>query len=639
MILWNSDYPHKTISLISKWIPAFAGMTATILVLLFIFSKTVSAAGEFSTTYDINYLVQPDGSTDVVEKIKLKNLTDRFFPSSFSVILPGTEITDISASDKQGPLQVVSEPDSSSTKVTVTFTNQQIIGLNKEYDWELRFKDKGVTRNLGSVWNINLPKISQQAQVDGLSLTLSVPTSFGDPDYISPQPSRTTESGGRINLNFTNNELLTTGISAIFGNTLNFEFETSYILKNSSILPKYENIVIPSGSAYQKTYITSIEPRPVNTESDALGNSIAIFKIDPNREIEVKVRGHISTFLNQQYKDVLSSKETEMYTSETEFWEKNNPNIRNKLQEILLENNPETDFEKARVIDKYVANFLRFDRTRIEKNDFVRFGSVTALNNPERALSAEFLDLETSLFRAAGIPTRQVIGFALKNGSVKPFSYSNQNLHTWLEFFDPSKGWVISDPAWENTTSGADFFAFNDLNHLALAFSNGEKEDYILPTNINVQVYEGELSEKKGAALDIQVEKQILSGFPSKAKIKINNLGNSAFPASTLEISTSKILLEFPNSQPETIKLIETPEIPPFGNLEYSFNLKTGAIWHSYQDAFQVRFTGTDDTRIIDVVPILSYKIFAVEIFGGLIIIALFYIVILLLHHKSSKKE
>lgn len=624
--------------LVFNWIPAFAGMTIGLLFfVLYFFSNPVFAANEFSTSYDIVYSVNSDGTTDVIENIKLKNLTDKFFPSSFSVTLPGTEITDILAADSQGNLEVTTATESASTKVNVKFSNQQIIGLNKEYAWSLKFKDKGIARSLGKVWSVNLPKISQQTQVENLALTLSVPSSFGDPDFISPKPGRVTESGGKINLSFTRNELLASGISAIFGNSLNYQFDTSFILKNATIFPKYEKLVLPGNSAYQKAYLTNIDPRPENTSVDDLGNTIATFKVNPGKEYEVKVRGNIQTFLNSQYKDVLTQKEREFYSGESKFWDKNNPNIKNKLSEIMTGKSPVDDFEKARLIDKYVSGFLQFDPSRIEKNDFVRFGSVTALNNPEKALSAEFIDLQSALLRAAEIPTRQVIGFALKAGEGKPFSYSNQNLHTWVEFFDPNRGWVISDPAWESTTRGADFFAFNDLNHLALAYSNG-KEDFLLPTSVETKIFEGDLSEQKGADLDIQVSSQILSGFPSKAKIKINNLGNSAFPATTLNIETSKILLEFKGEQPSTTKSINTPEIPPFGNLEYEFNLKTGAIWHSYQDAFQVKFSGVDQTKIITVTPILSYQIFAIEIFGALIIILLFYVLTLLVHHKSAKK-
>lgn len=628
----------KIQTLVSNWIPACAGMTVSILILLVIFSRTAFAANEFSTSYDIVYSVSEDGNTEVTENIKLKNLTDKFFPSSFSVTLPGTSVSEIAASDKQGELEVQSKQEGANTKVTINFTNTQIIGFNKEYFWTLKFKDKSLARNFGKVWNVNLPKISQQAQVENLALILSVPSSFGDPDFISPKEDRVTESGGKINLGYTKNQLLTSGISAIFGNSLNFEFEASFIIKNNSIFPKYENIVIPGNSAYQKAYIRSIEPRPENVTQDSLGNTQAVFKVNSRQEYEVKVKGNMTTFLNPQEKDVLSEKERKLYLSESKFWDNNNPTIKNKLSEIMLGKNPTNDFEKARLIDNYVSGFLQFDKSRVDKNDFARFGSVTAMNNPEKALSAEFVDLTTALLRAADIPTRQVIGFALKSGDQKPFSYSNQNLHSWLEFYDANRGWLIADPAWESTTRGADFFAFNDLNHLALAYSNGS-DNFLLPGNVDTKIFEGELKEEKGADLDIQVSKQILSGFPAKAKVRMNNLGNSAFPPSELQIETSKILLEFPGEQPITTRTINTPEIPPFGNIEYDFNLKTGAIWHSYQDAFQVKFAGVDDTRILTVVPILSYQIFAIEIFGGLIIIALFYIMTLLIHHRSVKKS
>ena len=598
---------------------------------------SVKAAGEFSTSYDIQYSVSEDGTTDVTQNIKLKNLTDKFFPSSFTVTLPGTEIDQIEAKDKQGFLQTEVKIEGQNTKVIINFTNQQVIGLGKEYPWSLTFKDKTITRKLGKVWNINLPKISQQTEVENLALSLFVPTTFGDPDFISPKPSRTTESGGKINLLFTKNELLASGISAIFGDSLNFDFDASYILKNDAIFPKYFNVVIPGNSAYQRAFIKSIEPKPENVAKDELGNTLAIFKVNSNQEYEVKVKGNIKTYLNSQQKDVLTEAERVFYTSESEFWDTTNPNTKTKLSEILMDQTP-SEFDKARMIDKYVSNFLQFDPSRIEKNDFSRFGSITALNNPEKALSSEFVDVESALLRSSGIPTRQVIGFALKSAN-KPFSYSNQNLHTWLDFYDNNLGWVITDPTWEHTTSGADFFAFNDLNHIALAFSNGE-EDFVLPGSIETRIYEGELNEQKAADLNIEVDKEILSGFPSKGKVKINNLGNVAFPASTLQIDTAKILLEFPGGeQPLITKTINTPEIPPFGHVEYEFNLKTGAIWNSYQDAFQVKFAGVDDTRIITITPILSYKIYAVEIIGALILIALFYVLIVILHHKSAIKN
>jgi len=111
------------------------------------------------------------------------------------------------------------------------------------------------------------------------------------------------------------------------------------------------------------------------------------------------------------------------------------------------------------------------------------------------------------------------------------------------------------------------------------------------------------------------------------------------FPESELKVDTSKILIELRGTTPSITALIKTPEIPAFGNLEFDLDLKTGAIWHSYQDVFQVTFAGVTDTRVITVEPILSYRIFVVEIAGGFIMIALFYVLVFLVHHKSAKKH
>ncbi len=612
------------------------------------------AAGEFSTGYAIIYSVSEDGSTDVNESIKLKNLTEKFFPSSFSVVLPGSGISGIEASDTQGSLEVQSKAENANTKLVVKFTNQQIIGLNKEYIFNLQFKDKNIAENLGRVRVVNIPKLTQGAQIEDSTFTLSVPTNFGDPDYISPVPKRVDESGGRINFLFDEKTFSKSGISAIFGNELNFSFNLIYKIKNDSIFPKFIKAAFPSDSNFQQSFINSIEPKPENTETDSIGNNLGVFKLNPLGSLEVKVTGNIKTLLKGQKREFIDSLERKLYLSDTKFWDSSSPIIKNKVLEILESSKPQNIYEKAKEIDKFVSNFLQFDEQR-RNGDFKRFGSVTALNNPGRALSSEFVDLEIALLRNAEIPARQVIGFSnpeeskqslrsddlkqsLRSDDLKPFSYTNQKLHTWVEFYDEERGWVTSDPAWENTTKGIDYFDFNDLTHIKLANSIAS-DGFVLPAEVEVNILESEINELKGAELDVKVDSKILSGFPSKAKIKINNLGNTSFPASELKIDTSKILVERLGSKPSQSVSIKTGRIPPFGNLEYEFNLKTGAIWHSYQDIFQVSFQGVPDTRVITVEPILTYRIFAVEIFGSLSIIFLFYVLIILIHGKSVKKS
>lgn len=609
----------------------------SLLVLIFlVIPSDIFAANEFSSAYTVNYSVNPDGVTEVVEEIKLKNLTEKFFPSSFSVVLPGNNVTDAKASDAQGLLEVSSAAEGSNTKLTVKFSNQQIIGLNKEYAFKLTFKDSSIAKSLGESWMISIPKLTQGSEVTDSTFTLSVPTAFGDPDYIAPEPAKTAEAGGRIVFTYNEKDFFASGITAVFGRELNFFYKTGYILKNDSIFPKYVKIVLPSDSRLQKSYLESIDPKPENTETDKLGNTLAVFKLSPAQILNVSSAGQVKTLLSVQGKDLLNNEEKIYYTDSSRYWDVSSPVIKNKLSEILATNNPSTNFEKAREIDKFVSNFLRFNPDRLNRG-FDRFGSVTALNNPEQALAAEFVDLEIALLRSAGIPARQIIGFSL-NSDGKPFSFTSQKLHTWVEFYDDEKGWVISDPAWENTTKGINFFAFNDLTHIRLAVSKG-RDDFILPAEAEAGIFDGELSQRQGAQLGVEVAPEILSGFPAKAKIRITNLGNTSFPASELRIDASKILLVTGDGEAAVAKVIKTPVIPPFGNLEYDLNLKTGAIWHSYQDVLQVTFAGVTDTHVISVVPVLSYRIFALEIIGAIIIIVLFYTAVFLIHHKSARNS
>ncbi|MBI2593085.1 transglutaminase domain-containing protein [Candidatus Daviesbacteria bacterium] len=612
--------------------------TALLLVVFLIAISSVNAQEQkFSAKYNISYDVSVDGVTEVTENIQLKNLTDKFFPSNFSLIVPGSEIFDTQASDSQGKLEMQTMKEKAGTKLIVKFTNQQIIGIGKEYSFILKFKDKGISKKLGEVWSIRVPKITQQTQVDNFSLRLSVPTSFGDPDYMSPAPAKTDESGGRIIFIFEGDPALQSGISAIFGQSLDYSFEASYSLKNNSIFPKFLSIPLMLSSNHQKTLIENISPRPENSEVDGEGNSLAFFKLNPGEMQEIKVSGHIKTYLTSLKKEFLSNVKSGYYLEENKYWTKNNPVIKDKLSEILKGKENFSSLQKAKEIDKFVSNFLRFDSSRVEKGDFLRLGSLTAINNPEKALTAEFVDLEIALLRSAGIPARQIIGFALPQGG-KPFSYHNSSLHSWVEFYDSDLGWVIADPSWENTTGGAALFNFNDLTHLGLAGFSGENK-FILPDKIEAKIVEKEVEEKKGAELDIKIDSEILSGFPAYAKIKITNLGNATFPESELKVDTSKILLQRKDQEPQVTILTRTPEIPPFGSIEYDLSLKTGAIWNSYQDAFQVNFAGATDTRIITVKPLLFYKIFTVEIFGALTMIMLFYVLTLLIHYRTYKKD
>ena len=79
----------------------------------------VHAEGEFQTTYNITYDVNELGETLVNENIILKNLTDKFYPSNFSLTIGAFKLDGVLASDSIGQLPVKLENQPKKTVINV----------------------------------------------------------------------------------------------------------------------------------------------------------------------------------------------------------------------------------------------------------------------------------------------------------------------------------------------------------------------------------------------------------------------------------------------------------------------------------------------------------------------------------------
>ena len=124
------------------------------------------------------------------------------------------------------------------------------------------------------------------------------------------------------------------------------------------------------------------------------------------------------------------------------------------------------NLKTAKGIYDFVSTKLKYDYERVKPN-VERLGAVNALNNPNSAICMEFTDLFIALARAAGIPAREVNGFAYtENPKIQPLSLVNDVLHAWPEYYDYEKGvWIPVDPTWASTTGGVDYFNKLDLRH------------------------------------------------------------------------------------------------------------------------------------------------------------------------------
>jgi transglutaminase-like putative cysteine protease len=625
-------------------------LSLAILLAILSLPKLTLAAGEFDASYDVNYDVQPNGETIVTEDVLLKNLTDKYYASSFSLIISASQIYDLAAFDAGGPLEVSQEMDfdksqleqsRNKTKLMVKF-NQQLAGKGKEYKWTLKYKSKDFAQLQGSVYQVSIPKIIKTPELDRYNLSLSMPVNLGDPTTIIPEPASQSETNGKINFYFTKEQLLQSGILANFGSEQLFNFKLGYNLANKNILPSLVAIPLPPDTPYQQVTIDSIAPTPINVERDIDGNYLAYFKLDKLQSLQVKVSGLAKVFVDPQFDKEEYQIKPEMKSillTPQRFWESDNPAIKQKLKEILP-GEPLSVSKKARLIDNFVSSSLHYNQKRVESDDFERLGSYTALSNPDKALCQEFADLFIALARAAGIPARLVVGYAYSgNNELRPLSFQKNILHAWPEYYDPEQnGWVMIDPTWENTTGGVDYFSKFDLNHLVLAIRGYSSTTPTPASEVAVDFDKGEFVRLPKARATLNSPKEIYAGFPAGLSLRIENWGNSVLPADSFAISSSRTKLIFsPEGKVARSFQINTPAIPPFGHLDYSFGFGVDSYIANYDEKINFQFVDQQITKELDIKPFFTNKLLPWGVMALLLLMVSFYLGSVILFFKRHK--
>ncbi|MBI2404889.1 transglutaminase domain-containing protein, partial [Candidatus Gottesmanbacteria bacterium] len=200
----------------------------------------------------------------------------------------------------------------------------------------------------------------------------------------------------------------------------------------------------------------------------------------------------------------------------------------------------------------------------------VRKGAIAALVSPQNSICMEFTDLFVALARAAGIPAREVVGYAYTtNAKLRPLSLIADVLHAWPEYYDRERGiWVSVDPTWANTTRGVDYFTKLDFNHIAFAI-HGAKSDAPYPagfykrsgTNskdvvVSFADIAPELPPSPRLTATFTLPKVLPAGLTSKGTLIIEN--PSGVAANNVNVAVSSPSLSFMLTR-------EGGRIPPYG--------------------------------------------------------------------------
>lgn len=437
---------------------------------LYFSSKEIYGQQEFKTISQITYKFYENGNCAVTHEISLINLKPEVYVTEYLLKITGENVINPQAWDLFGPLKLTSTKEGNTTSIFLKF-NESVVGKNQALSFIVKYEIINLAKKEGNVWKIILPKINESVEESVYSLFVKVPLSYGDVAFSSPSFESFEKEGSYAIYSFPKNKILQRPLMMEFGYFQVFDFTLLYQLKNQSSSKSIATIAIPPDTAYQKVGYTSIDPSPEEVNTDEDGNWLAKFILQPNSEIEIKVKGKVQVFPKPQNNEYVKSLSPERYLEEKLYWEVNNPEIKNIAQNLK---NPKD-------IYNFLINKLSYDYERI-KIDKKRLGAVETLKNPTNSLCLEFTDVFVTLSRAAGIPAREIEGFAITdNPKLRPLSLVHDVLHAWPEYYDFEKRyWKMIDPTWGKTTGGFDYFDNFDMSHITFVI-HGVDSQYPLP--------------------------------------------------------------------------------------------------------------------------------------------------------------
>jgi len=507
------------------------------------FKSPVFSQKEFNISYNTTYQVYDSGQAQVTQEITLHNNMTQVYASNYALHLEGKRPDNIKVVEDNFDIPFEVQEELGKTKIIVNFKDA-LVGREKTRIFTIFYGLSNVAQKNGQVWDVTVPKLANPDSVDEYKLNFLVPKSFGELAYISPQPYSKSQTSSWYQFEFVKDDLFKAGVVAAFGQFQTINFDLTYNIKNPNNQPGETKIALIPDTAYQRVYYELIDPEPVNISLDDDGNWLATYYLKASEEKQVKVKVDVQIFSSpQKYYPEVDPLKHPYYLSATDKWQATDPEIQ-KIAALL---------KTPRAIYSFVVSKLEYNYTRVSKNP-LRLGAKEALINPQEAICMEFTDLFIALARAAGIPAREINGYAYtENPELQPLSLVADVLHSWPEYWDSSqKVWRPVDPTWEDTTGGIDYFDKFDLSHVTFVI-HGKNTNYPYPAGSykNPQSLQKDVLAQFGVLPDLKVSQinteVVTNGIdkpfsPLKRTIKVYNSGPVAYYNVPVNINTRNAL-------------------------------------------------------------------------------------------------
>ena len=544
----------------------------------------------------MTYNVLENALTHVTFDVTFTNQTSQYYASSYSIQVGFENIENVQASDPDGKIVPTVTKNNDGNNIEIVF-NKRAVGQNQKLPFTISFDTKDIAQKSGKIWDINIPGLAKQIEYNSFNVNVIVPKFLGSPSYIKPDIGKFDGTS----LNFTKEQLGESGISISFGNEEIYSFDLLYHLKNPNLFPIKTEIALPPSTNYQDVLVEDINPKPQNVMQDSDGNWLAQYILTPSKQIDIRVKGQAKILLRPK-KEELSDEQLKGYLKEQPFWQIS----KKEIKDLALK------LKTPYAIYQYIVNNLTYDFQRVEANK-PRAGAFEVLKNPKSAVCLEFTDLFIALARAAGIPAREVNGFAYtQNEKERPLSLVKDVLHAWPQYYDKDlQTWVMIDPTWGNTTGGVDYFYTLDFDHFAFVIK-GANSTYPIPAggykissdqktkDINIEFGGSFIPASPTLSISENFSNNYFSGANVGGKILIKNVGSVISDSQAVIVTTDFL-------KPKSQK-IYFGKIPPFGSISIPVSFNRPSILTNRETKIKIALNENYIAKRIKISPFVLNK-------------------------------
>lgn len=565
--------------------------------------SSVKADEAFLVNSKVDFDIADNGLTAVKQETTIENAVSELHATSYVLKLAKLKPINLKVFQDGKRLSFREERDGDNTNLEVFF-DDPIVGIGKTRTFTVEFTEDQITQKTGEVWEIAIPKLETTSDFRSYTVNVSVPASFGNLAYVTPQYEFLYQKAAKQVYTFSGDTAKFQPINLGFGQFQVFSFTINYFLENPNSTGEVQTIAIPPDTSLQKVSVNSLTPKPLNVIKDIDGNWLATYKLKAKEVLEIKAEGTVQIFGTPRRVTDVAPSELLAYTKPTKYWQTTDPAIKALALKLKTPKN----------IYTYVTETLKYNYAKATPES-QRLGAVASLANPENAICVEFTDLFIALARAAGIPAREINGFAYTtNPEQEPLGLVADVLHSWPEYWDSERNvWVQIDPTWSVTTGGADFFTQLDLRHFAFVIHGVDPDNPLPPGAYKnpespekaVQVEIGPLAQNRSETTTLTYAVKSKGLFDKIIVLTLANTGTTASYVNNLTVASNNTI----------VKRDYVAILPPFASKTYDLPVHVGLFGRDAPESLNAKTEKVTQEIVLSKEDIVVEHLVAVSTF------------------------